>query len=211
MGELSPTRTHILQFIRDFFEDKGYTPTVRDIVKGCGISSSSVVQYHLNVLEKQGHIRRDPEVFRSIRLSDVEQRKTIRVPLLGSIAAGEPIPVPTPDTWNDTAQDILELTTDLTHGEKELYALTVKGTSMIDALVDDGDIVLMQKASTAHDGEMVAIWLKQEQEVTLKRIYHEPGRIRLQPANKQVMPIYQPPENVEIQGKVIGIIRRLGR
>jgi len=210
MRGISDTRSRILEFIRGFLDERGYAPTVRDIVKGCSVSSSSVVQYHLNVLEEQGHIRRDPEVFRSIRLSAQEQRRMVRVPLLGFIAAGEPISVPTSDTWADTAQEVLELPPELTQGEEGLYALTVKGTSMIDALVDDGDIVLMRKASTADDGEMVAAWLKNEQEVTLKRVYHELGRIRLQPANEQLAPIYQPPENVEIQGKVIGVIRKLG-
>ena len=210
MRGLSNTRSRILDFIRDFLEDRGYAPTVRDIAKGCNISSSSVVQYHLNVLEKEGRIRRDPEVFRSIRLSGQEQKGVVQVPLLGFVAAGEPIPVPVSDTWVDTAQEMLELTPELTQGEEGLYALTVKGTSMIDALVDDGDIVLMRKAGTAQDGEMVAVWLKNEQEVTLKRVYQEPGRIRLQPANGQLAPIYQPPGNVEIQGKVIGVIRKLG-
>ena len=210
MRGVSDTRSRILDFIRGFLDERGYAPTVRDIVKGCNISSSSVVQYHLNVLEEQGHIRRDPEVFRSIRLSGQEQKTTVRVPVLGFIAAGEPVPVPTSDTWSDTAQEVLELSPELTQGEAGLYALTVKGTSMIDALVDDGDIVLMRKASTADDGEMVAAWLKDEQEVTLKRIYHEPGRIRLQPANGHLAPIYEPPENVEIQGRVVGVIRKLG-
>jgi repressor LexA len=80
---------------------------------------------------------------------------------------------------------------------------------MIDALVDDGDIVLMQQANTAEDGEMVAVWLKDEQEVTLKRIHREPGRVCLKPANRQMEPLYHQPENVEIQGKVVGVLRKL--
>lgn len=203
---VSETRERILKFIRDFIDDRGYAPTVRDIVKGCGLSSTAVVQHHLNTLEEQGRIRRDPEVFRSIQLAD--RTNVVRVPLLGTIAAGEPIPVPAPETWTSAAIETLELTDKVTQG-KEVYALKVKGTSMIDALIDDGDIVLIEPASTADDGDMVAVWLKDEQEVTLKRLYREPERICLKPANRLMEPIYCPPENIEIQGKVIGVLREL--
>jgi len=90
-----------------------------------------------------------------------------------------------------------------------VYALKVKGTSMLDALIDDGDIVLMQSANTAENGEMVAVWLREEQEVTLKKIYREPGRVCLKPANRLMKPLYCQPENVEIQGKVIAVLRKL--
>ena len=203
---ISDTRERIFKFIRDFIDDRGYAPTVRDIVRGCGLGSTAVVQHHLNVLEREGRIRRDPEVFRSIQLTD--RKNVVSVPLLGSIAAGEPIPVPTSETWTSQAIEMLGLTDEVTQG-KEVYALKVKGTSMIDALIDDGDIVLMQPASTANDGDMVAVWLKNEQEVTLKRIYFEPGRVCLKPANKLMEPIYQRPDNIEIQGRVVGVIRKL--
>ena len=203
---LSETRERILKFIGDYFNDHDYAPTVRDIVRGCGLSSTAVVQHHLNVLEREGHIHRDPEVFRSIRLTG--RKHTVRVPLLGTIAAGEPIPVPAAETWTIQAIETLEFTDEITQG-KEVYALKVKGTSMIDAFIDDGDIVLMEPVNTAENGDMVAAWLKEEQEVTLKRIYFEPGRIRLNPANELMEPIYQRPENVEIQGRVVSIIRKL--
>lgn len=203
---VSETRKRVLKFIHDFVDERGYAPTVRDIVKGCNISSTAVVQHHLNILERQGHIRRDPQVFRSIQLTG--KKNIIPVPLLGTIAAGKPIPVPSSETWQNEALEILELTEELTQG-KEVYSLRVKGLSMIDALVNDGDVVLIQPANTAEDGDMVVVWLKEEQEVTLKRIYREPGRIRLQPANVLMEPMYHKPENVEIQGKVIGIIRKL--
>jgi repressor LexA len=202
----SQTRQRVLKFIRDFVENRGYAPTVRDIMRGCNLSSTAVVQHHLNILEREGHIHRDPEVFRSIQLLD--RRNIVRVPLLGTIAAGEPIPVPSPETWRSEAVEMLELTEELTQG-KEVYALKVKGLSMIDALIDDGDIVLVQPASTADDGDMVAAWLKEEQEVTLKRLFRDPQGIRLQPANSQIRPLYVNPENIEIQGKVTGIIRKL--
>jgi repressor LexA len=200
------TRQNILRYIHDFFDDRGYAPTVRDIQKGCDISSTAVVQHHLNILEREGHIHRDPEVFRSIQLLD--KKNIIRVPLLGSIAAGTPIMVPTADSWETEALETLDLTDDVTHG-KNVFALTVKGQSMIDAFIDDGDIVLMQPANTANNGDMVAAWIKDKQEVTLKKFYRENERVRLQPANSQMEPIYVDADNVEVQGKVIGIIRKI--
>ncbi|HLE82021.1 MAG TPA: transcriptional repressor LexA [Dehalococcoidia bacterium] len=210
MKPLSPRQRRILEFIDTFTEEKGYSPSIRDIVNGCAISSTSVVDYNLRILERQHHLRRDPEVSRGIvRLGKVPRGK-VTVPVLGQIAAGQPIPVPQADTWS-TAQSAeqLELPQDLTKGRADVYALRVKGTSMIDALINDGDVVLMQAANTADNGEMVAVWLKQEQEVTLKKFYHEGKRIRLQPANSQMQPIYTAPDNVEIQGKVVGVMRQL--
>ena len=103
----------------------------------------------------------------------------------------------------------MPLTDELLQGEEGVYALKVKGTSMIDALIDNGDIVLVQQTSTVDDGDMAAVWLKNQQEVTLKKVYREGERIRLQPANEEMKPSYQDADNVEIQGKVIGIIRTL--
>jgi repressor LexA len=205
---ISQTRQRIFSFIREFIGDRGYAPTVRDILKGCSLSSTAVVQHHLNVLEREGHIRRDPEVFRSIQLAS--RKNMVSVPLLGTIAAGEPIPVPATETWANQAIETLELTDELA-SHREVYALKVKGTSMIDALVDDGDIVLMEPVGSAEDGDMVAVWLKKEQEVTLKKIYLEKERVCLQPANKTMEPIYQPPENIEVQGRVVGVIRKYPR
>jgi len=128
--------------------------------------------------------------------------------LLGTIAAGEPIPVPTAETWRSEALETIELTDEMTQG-KEVYALKVKGLSMIDALIDDGDVVLMEPVSTAENEDMVAVWLKEQQEVTLKRIFLEPGRICLRPANRLMEPIYESPENVEIQGRVVAVVRKL--
>lgn len=202
------TRERIFGFIRDFLAVKGYAPTVRDIVRGCNISTTSVVQHHLDKLEKEGYIQRDPQVFRSIRLVEPEA-VNIEVPLLGIIAAGEPIPVPTADTWSAEAQDVLKVPADMLPAKTSVYALKVKGTSMIDALINDGDVVLMESVTTVNNGDMVAVWLKDRQEVTLKRLYREKARIRLQPANPTMKPFYEPPENVEVQGRVVGVIRKL--
>lgn len=209
MEKLSLKQKRILNYLRNFREEKDYPPTIRDIVKGCAISSTSVVDYNLKILEREGYIRRDRDVSRGIELLDKGQKRMILIPMLGYIAAGEPIPVPASDTWQAQPLDTIEVSSDIIRGRKEVFALRVKGTSMIDALINDGDIVLMQGSATAEEGEMVAAWLKAEEEITLKRFYRERDRIRLQPANSQVEPIYVSPENIDIQGKVIGVIRQI--
>jgi repressor LexA len=139
------------------------------------------------------------------------QPNGLKVPVIGLIAAGEPIPVPAADTWDDTASaETLEITEDLTRGRTGVYALKVRGNSMIDALINDGDIVLMQHVNTVENGEMAAVWLRAEKEVTLKKVYREASRIRLQPANSLMKPLYTEPENIEVQGRVIAVIRQLG-
>ena len=120
---LNTTRETILQYIHGFIDERGYSPTVRDILKGCEISSTAVVQYHLDVLEKEGRIHRDPEIFRSIRLS--QKRNSIMVPVLGTIAAGTPIPVPQSDSWTSQATETLEIPQDMV-GTKPVFALKVK-------------------------------------------------------------------------------------
>ena len=206
---LSPKQERILDFLRRFLDDKDYPPTVREIVKGRGISSTSVVDYNLNILEREGYIRRGREISRGIELVDSNRRRLVRVPVIGRIAAGEPIPVPSAETWDNIASaETIDLTEGLTRGKREVYALRVKGTSMVDALINDGDIVLMEYTNTAENGELVAVWLKGEREATLKRFYRERDHIRLQPANIAMEPVYAEPENVEIQGKVIAVIRQ---
>jgi repressor LexA len=199
---LSTKEQKILDFLRRFIRDKNYPPSIRDIQEECGISSTSVVDYNLKGLERKGYIHRDREVSRAIELLDGSGRRprTISVPIIGQIAAGQPIPVP--DGSVDYSETV-EVTEDMTRGKEDVYALRVKGNSMVDALVNDGDLVIMQHANTAENGEMVAAWLKQEQEVTLKKFYHEGARVRLQPANQAMEPIYTDAGNVEIQGKVL--------
>lgn len=211
MVALSAKQQQIVDFIGRFLADRHYPPTVRDIVAGCGISSTSVASYHLKILVREGYIRHHPEVSRGIELlpESLAQRQRLLVPVIGQIAAGEPIPVPTADTWDMAASsETLEVTEDLTGSRGGVYALRVKGLSMVDALINDGDIVLMQSVNMVENGEMAAIWLKAEKEVTLKRFYAEGGRIRLQPANSQMQPIYVAPDNIEIQGRVIAVIRQ---
>ena len=213
MKVLSPRQRKIIGFLNRFWVDRGYPPTVRDIVNGCGISSTSVADYNLDLLEKKGYIRRHAGVSRGITLPSRSPATghSIQVPIIGQIAAGEPIPVPTPDTWDVTASaETIGIPEELTQGREGVYALRVKGSSMVDALINDGDTILMQSVNVVENGETAAIWLRAEKEVTLKKVYREKNRIRLQPANSQMQPIYTEPDNVEIQGRVIAVIRQLG-
>jgi repressor LexA len=199
---LSPKQQKILDFLRQFIRERDYPPSIRDIQESCSISSTSVVDYNLKALERMGYIHRDREVSRAIELLDGTGRRphTVTVPIIGQIAAGQPIPVPEASTdYSET----VEITEEMTRGKEQVYALQVKGASMVDALVNDGDIIIMQQANSAENGEMVAAWLKREQEATLKKFYHEGDRVRLQPANETMKPLYTDAENVEIQGKVL--------
>jgi repressor LexA len=200
--------SRMLAFIQDFTCDKGYAPTVGEIQKACGISSKSVVHYNLEALERQGQIKRDARIARGIQVANLADRGRT-VPLLGTIAAGEPIPVPSEDSWHPGIVDFVSVPTELLPGKTQAYALKVKGTSMIDALVDDGDIVILRAANTADDGDMVAAWLTDREEATLKRLYHDEGKIRLQPANRTMKPIYVDPDKIQVQGKVVAVLRKV--
>jgi repressor LexA len=206
MKPLSPRQQKILTFTRRFIDEKEYPPSIRDIQVGCGISSTSVVDYNLKALERMGYIRRDREISRAIELLDGSGRRvrSVAVPLVGRIAAGQPIPVPEGSVAYDEA---VSVTPDMTGGRENVFALRVKGTSMIDALINDGDIVVMEQTDTAQDGDMVAVWLKKEEEVTLKKFYREGDQVRLQPANEALPPIYTDASNVEIQGRVLSMFR----
>ena len=202
------TRWRIFEFIRKFVEEKDYAPTVGEIQKALGISSTSVVDYHLKVLGKEGLITREPEVSRGIHISGIG-RKARAVPLLGTIAAGEPIPVPTEETWYTVAHETVEVPAEMLPSRVQAYALRVKGKSMIDAFVDDGDIVVLEATPAVENGQMVAAWLTDRQEATLKKIYYEPERIRLQPANESMGPIYVDPDKIQVQGRVVAVLRKL--
>jgi len=220
---LSPRQREMLKMIRSFALEYGYPPTVRQIGRAVGISSTSVVSYNLGVLQRKGYLARDREISRGLRLVEEEMpldsglmepaprlAPAAGIPLLGFIAAGEPIPIPDSDFWQ-SAFERIAVSADIVKNPEEVYALQVRGTSMIDALIGDGDIVIMRHQRDAENGEMIAAWLKDEKATTLKRIYREKegSLIRLQPANPTMKPIYVHPSNLEIQGKVIAVIRRL--
>jgi repressor LexA len=204
---LSGRQEAILDFIDRFLEQNGYPPSIRDIGTAVDISSTSVVNYNLKALERQGYIARDPEVSRGLRLvgKGKDSQILISVPLLGRIAAGDPIPLPE----DVVPEEHLELARGVLKEEEGIYALKVQGESMIDALINDGDIVIMKHQQVADNGDMVAVWLRDKEETTLKRIYREGDTVRLQPANPIMQPIYVDAANVEVQGKVVMVIRQL--
>ena len=209
---LSERQSKILSFLKTFTLDNGYPPTIREIGEAVGITSTSVVNYNLDALQRNGYIYRDRTVSRGIRMAEglgelASAIDLVRVPLLGRIAAGEPLLV-FPDSY-DSETDMIEVTRDLVPEDEGIYALKVKGTSMIDALINDGDIVIMRHTETAKNGDMVAAWLKDREETTLKRFYHEGDRIRLQPENQTMAPIYVDPDKVDIKGRVVAVIRQL--
>jgi len=230
----------ILTEIARTLDSQGYPPTIREIGIAVGISSTSVVNYHLNRLKDSGYIERDDRVSRGIKLTekatgagwspvqgeaassgdrrsrrsrDVVSRgvgdsaNVVRLPMAGKIAAGLPVPVPDdPDP-----EDFIEVAAELAGSGDQVYALEVKGDSMIDALIHDGDIVVMERTQVAENGDMVAAWIVDREETTLKRFYHEGDRVRLQPANPTMDAFYHDPGNVEIQGRVVAVIRNLRR
>ena len=194
----------ILEFIEDFIADRSYPPTYEEIRRGLGMSTKSLVNHHLSVLEDAGYLERDRSTSRGLRLAG---QSVHRVPVVGSIVAG--MPVTAFAESNDTASEALMLTSDILAPQDGLFALRVRGDSMIDAMVSDGDLVVMKQQSEAHDGDMVAVRLIDRDETTLKHFYNEGKRIRLQPANPLMSPIFTHARNVEVQGKVVAVIRRV--
>lgn len=209
MKDLSRRQQAILDFIETFLDENDYPPTIRDIQAELGISSTSVVDYNLKVLESHNLIRRNRNISRGIELVNraPSRRKVVAIPVIGQIAAGQPIPVP--DTLEGAVSDeSIELSAELVpDGGTKLFALRVKGHSMIDCLINDGDVVLLRQQETCENGDTVAVWLKDEKETTLKKFYYESDRIRLQPANVTMDPIFTRPDNVEIQGKLVTVVR----
>ena len=209
---LSPKQERILEFIGQFLDEHQFPPTLRDIQAGCQISSTSVVDYNLRVLDRDGFLNRRPDTARGIELLDSEGQPfstAPRVQVVGNIAAGSPIPAFSTEEAESSAEfDTAEVSPDLPRRHGQLFGLAVRGTSMIDALIDDGDIVIVKPTRQAETGDMVVAWLKNEEEVTLKKFYPEGHRVRLQPANSQLEPIYCDASNLEIRGKVVAVIRK---
>ena len=229
---LSKRQQSILQFTQEYMEEHSRPPTIREIGKAVGINSTSVVNYKLGKLEEKGYLDRDPDVSRGLRLTEkagdvahgvgaavssaastmreAMERFVVRIPMWGDIgASASPLP-----TVNDVfaaydEEDAVVVSRDMLKAKTEnLYALRVRGDSMIDAMVNDGDIVIMQPQHEARNGEMVAVYLRNDMSATLKRFYVDGERVRLQPANPTLTPIYVDPEEVQIQGKVLLVLRQ---
>lgn len=211
MKKLSGRQQAILDFIGEFLDNNDYPPTIRDIQHELGISSTSVVDYNLKVLETRNLIRRNKNISRGIELvnRDPARSGVVSIPVIGQIAAGLPIPVPEAFSEHDVLS-MLELSPELVPNQgQNLFALKVKGLSMIDALINDGDIVVLKPQATCENGETVAVWLKDERETTLKRFFLEGDKVRLQPENSTMEPIYTDASNVEIQGKLVCVHRQM--
>lgn len=210
---LSSRQQDILKYIQGFMEEEGYPPTIRQIQDNLNISSTSVVAYNLRVLETKGLLKRVGKVSRGITIPQTKpvqpSRNGIQVPVLGVITAGQPLPNPE-DTSSGEAE-LVDVPEDVAPPERlsDVYALRVRGHSMIDALIDDGDVVLLRYQETAENGQMVAAFIEDDNAVTLKRFYKEGDRVRLQPANVTMDPIYVNADKVRIQGRVVGVMRSL--
>ena len=211
-------RQRILDCIARTVEERGYPPSVREIADAVGLASTSAVHHHLIALERDGLLERGTHSSRALRLikrpdavsrpADTTkvtpfrmpvERDTLTLPVMGEIAAGQPI-----EAYEDAAET-LSVPASM-EARADSYVLRVRGKSMIDALIDDGDFVIVQPQATARDGDIV-VALLEDNGVTLKRYFREKDRIRLQPANAEMEPIYA--TEVQIQGKVVGVIRRL--
>ncbi|MCL4805558.1 MAG: transcriptional repressor LexA [Anaerolineae bacterium] len=222
---LSKRQQNILYFTRGYMDEHGRPPTIREIGKAVGINSTSVVNYNLGKLEEKGYLDRDPDVSRGLRLTDkadgfahsVAQAATnirnaverlVKIPLVGDIVAGKPVTTGNDSFGTYDEEDAVELSRAMLSEKPEgLFALRVRGDSMIDAMVNDGDIVIMKPQYEARNGEMVAVWLRNDT-TTLKHFYNEGGRVRLQPANPTMDAIYVDPAEVQIQGRVLMVLRQ---
>ena len=211
---LSSRQQDILKYIQGFVEEHGYPPAIRQIQEVLNISSTSVVAYNLKALENKGLLKREGKVSRGITIPqatplNINMRNTFQVPLLGVITAGQPLP--NPEDTSTAPEDLIDVPADVAPPDRlqDVYALRVRGHSMIDALIDDGDIVLLRYQQTAENGQMVAVRIEDDNAVTLKRFYKEGNRVRLQPANVTMDPIYVDATRVHVQGRVVGVLRTL--
>ena len=216
---LSERQQNILSYIWEYIRHVGRPPTIREIGKAVKISSTSVVNYNLTKLTEKGFLDRDAEVSRGIRLTEKGRSlfeavsdaldNLFKIPLVGDIVASEPVEVGHENFGIYDSDEAIELSRnmlDVKNGD-DLFALRVRGDSMIDALVNDGDIVVMRQQQTARNGDMVAVWLTPSDTTTLKYFYNEGDRVRLQPANPTMDPIFVNPAEVEVQGKVMMVLR----
>ena len=200
LEKISDKQKEILEFIKSEILNRGYPPSVRDICEGVHLKSTSSVHAHLETLERKGYIRRDPAKNRAIEIIDdsfgLQRREMVNVPLVGRVAAGEPIlAVENIETYFPVPAEYMP--------NKQSFMLKVKGESMINAGIFDGDQLIVERCSTAYDGEIVVALV--DDSATVKRFYKEDGYYRLQPENDEMDPIIV--DHLEILGKVIGLFR----
>ena len=191
----------ILEYIRETVSERGYPPSVREIAEAVGLASTSAVHHHLTKLEKDGKLHKAATRSRALTVPDTLVGRSVRAPILGEIAAGSPI-----FAYPDQSESMSVPADMAAKSGRNTFVLRVRGKSMIEDHIEDGDYVVVQEQTTARDGDIV-VALLEDSTATLKRFYRERDRIRLQPANSEMQPIYA--RDVQIQGKVIGLIRRL--
>jgi repressor LexA len=200
MLPLTKRQREILDYLNDFIQQHGYAPSLEEIGRRFGLSSLATVHKHLTNLQEKGFIKRAWNRSRSVELvSSRMGGRAVELPLLGYVAAGLPIEAVVGSETIAVPEDLV--------GKRDTYVLRVKGDSMIDEQIRDGDYVIVEDRRTAENGEMV-IALLNGSDVTLKKLYREHGHIRLQPANPAMQPIIAQPDQVQVQGVVIGVMRR---
>jgi repressor LexA len=209
---LSDKQQRIYRYIQQFIRDNGYAPAIRNIQNDLHISSTSVVAYNLKKLEERGLIDRAAKFARGMKLpaAEVEPTPAVtvtrQVPFVGYIAAGSPIPGPD----QADANELVDIPADLVPERlQDVYALRVRGDSMIDALIADGDLILMRYTPQVENGQTAAVRVVDRNEVTLKRIYFEGDKVRLQPANPTMDAWTEDATNVQVQGRVVGVVRSM--
>ena len=198
---LTPRQLRVLEIIREYIRSNGYAPTLAEISRTLAVSTVTAFE-HVQALQRKGAIRREKHKTRSIEICDAEPGSVTRVrrlPLVGRIAAGSPIEA-LPESEDVDITELIGATS-----QKDLFLLSVRGDSMIDEHIRDGDYVIVERRDTAANGETV-VALVNHDEVTLKKFYREGGRVRLQPANEAMKPIY--PNHIQIQGVVVGVLRK---
>ena len=197
---LTKRQREILDFLNEFIEQNGYAPSLEEVGRRFGLSSLATVHKHLTNLQEKGFIKRAWNRSRSVELVPTRVgTRAVDLPLLGNVAAGVPIEAVVGTETVAVPENLV--------GKRETYALRVRGDSMIDEQIRDGDVVIVEDRKTADNGEMV-IALLRGSEVTLKKFYRDNGRIRLQPANERVQPLVVDAGLVQIQGVVVGVVRR---
>ena len=207
---LPESQQRILEFINAYVEKNEVPPTIREIQKGAGISSTSMVSYHLKALERAQILSRYERRSRGVVISHpkrVNPRDMVSIPLVGRIVASEPAPTPDADALVNE-ENTVQIARSMVGNAEDLYALEVKGNSMIDALINDGDIVVMSKGAEVRNGDLAAVFLTGKNESTLKRVYFEGKRLKLKPENPTMKPFYVDARDAQIQGKVVCVFRR---
>jgi len=228
--QLKERHKQVLDVIQEYTAKHGFAPSYREICARTDITSTSMVNYYLEQLEEMGYIERSENISRSLQIKGAAQEKvdkvlgnvkqavqeisrSLTIPIVGRIVASEPVPIPETDFALFDAEskiDVPESLIPFNMQKEHLFALEVSGDSMIDAMVNDGDVIIMRPTREARNGEMVAVRIKDQNETTLKHFYHEGNRVRLQPANPTMEPIYvDSSSDIEIQGSVVLVIRQM--